>query len=347
MIRLNLEIQDPSRSDSAKLLALAALFTSLAQGDKADQARAALEDKVGGRVVGTNPGMAAPYGTPGAVTLASHAQLDPADNPAAGIPSPSEAFGVGNDAAASGSASSQSNASTSVGSDAAALPDPAAVFAGSAGNAAPLTPPAGTPPAPPSGAQTAGASTPASGAVELDAEGLPWDATINALGADGGHPKTADGKWKKKRGVGETYLNERKAMLRAALAAGNGAAPAGAPATPPANVPAPPPAGAGAPVPPPPPVTPPSTAGNVTPTPQASQQTTNGAAVSSTGTVTMAQLLPRVTAAITAGLLTPDSAAGIAKEISGGSIDNVAMFAVRPDLVPVFWQRLDVLGIPA
>ena len=87
MIRLNLEIQDPSRSDSAKLLALAALFTSLAQGDKADQTRAALEDKVVGRVVG------APSGTVHAVPLARHAQLDPADNPAAGIPSPSEAFG--------------------------------------------------------------------------------------------------------------------------------------------------------------------------------------------------------------------------------------------------------------
>lgn len=357
MLKLNLELENPSRADGPQLLALAALFTSLANGNKADQVRAGLDDKsTGGRVAAMPQAMAAGYGSTTGQVIGAGA-LDSADNPATGIPSPAEAFGAGHGSAALDQDAAKLEALAGGGAAGATLadvglPDPAQVFAGESPNvppvAAPSTPPAGTLPAPNSGAQTAGASIPASGAtVELDAEGLPWDATINATSGDGGHPKTADGKWKKKRGVGETYLNERKAQLRAALAAGNGAAPAGVPATPPANALVPPPAGAGAPVPPPPPVTPPApgSVGNgqaATSSPQASQQTTPAAAGSS---VTMAQLLPRVTAAITAGTLTPDSAAGLAKEISGGAIDNVAMFAVRPDLIPALWARLDVLGI--
>jgi hypothetical protein len=345
MIRLNLEVTDPSRADGPKLLALAALFTQLAQGSSAEQARAALEDKAvagSARTVGASPALAAPY----AGQVIGAGALDPADNPATGIPSPVEAFRVESPETATGqidrAALEQAVAD-------AALPDPAAVFAGAvpnvaapgAGNPAISAPnTASTPPVPSSVPAVAGAPASAPAGVDLDAEGLPWDATINAVSADGGHPKTADGKWKKKRGVGETYVNERKALLRAALAAGN-AAPAGGPVTPPPSASVPPPAGAGAPVPPPPPSNP-GNAGAPIPTPQASVPTTQGAAGSN---VTMAQLLPRVTAAITAGTLTPDSAAGLAKEISGGAIDNVAMFAVRPDLIPALWARLDVLGI--
>jgi hypothetical protein len=48
-----------------------------------------------------------------------------------------------------------------------------------------------------------------------------------------------------------------------------------------------------------------------------------------------------------AGLLTPDSSAAIVREISEGKIDNVAMLAVAPALIPALVARLDALGIPA
>lgn len=350
MIRLHLDIEDPTRSDGPKLLALAALFTQLAQGSSAEQQREALDKPStrNERVVGAAPNVAVSH-------VAPQATLDAADNPAAGMPSPAEAFGttMGNGAAGSVSASSPSHASTGAASTSASpesengghsapavsLPDPAVAF-GNGGNvpAVPLVTPSGTPPAPNSGAPTAGAPTPASAGVELDAEGLPWDASIHASTK----AKLANGNWKVKRGTGEAYLNERKALLRAALAAGGNAAAAGAPATPlPSASPAPAPV-AGAPVPPPPPVE----AGNVqTPTPPPLPPTTGGTAGSNA--VTLQQIMPRVTAAITAGTLTVDSAAAIVHELSGGQINNVAMLAVAPALLPAFAARLDALGIPA
>jgi hypothetical protein len=63
--------------------------------------------------------------------------------------------------------------------------------------------------------------------------------------------------------------------------------------------------------------------------------------------VTLAQVMPRVTAAIGAGTLTVDSAAAIVRELSDGKIDNVAMLAVAPALLPAFVARLDALGVPA
>lgn len=353
MLKLNLEIQDPRASDGPQLLALAALFTALASGNKADQVRGQLADATARseRTVGAAPALAAAY--TGQVVGAD--ALDPADNPARGLPSPAEAFGtsMGNGVAGSGSAFSPSPASTGADSTSASqaqetgapsapevsLPDPETAFGGSTGNVpAPLTPPAGTPPAQNSGSQTAGASIPASGAgVELDAEGIPWDANIHAST----RAKLVNGNWKLKRGVGETYVLERKAVLRQALQAGN-VAPVGAPASPPANVPVPPPAGAGAPVPPPPAS---GSVGNVIPTPPPLAPTTPGAAGSNP--VTLAQVLPRVTAAIGAGLLTVDSAAAVVRELSDGKIDSVAMLAVAPALIPQFVARLDALGIPA
>jgi hypothetical protein len=359
MIKMNLEIIDPRRSDGPQLLALAALFTQLAQGSTAEQTRAALDDKVmGERVVGMPQAVAAPY--------AGQTQLDPADNPAAGIPTAREAFadaghakplpdpatvgfGAGNALAASGSASSPSPVSTGAASmsepaaSTTALPVPPAPGAaaapvippppGSVPNApaVPSATPNGTPPAPSNGAQTAGASTPANVGVELDSEGVPWDASIHASTKT----KTQDGKWKVKRGTGEAYLNERKAQLKAAVGAGNAAATTGAPAMPPPAA-LPPPVPAGAPV---------GNAPAAMPTmPQASPQTTPG--TDGSNTVTMATLLPRVTKAISAGLLTADSAGAIVSELTGGQVQAVAMLAVAPAFIPQFSARLDALGIP-
>ena len=343
MIRLNLEIHEPTRADSPKLRALAALFLSLADGTTAEQTRAALDNKtperperqvvLGGRQVGKTAMMEA---------------LSAADNPAAGMPTPAEAFRQ-----ESPETATLPDPAVVFAGNAATLPDPAAVFAG---NAAAVPPP-------PSGPQLSSAATPqtvAPGspalspvshpvpgnvpppeaapapaatisnalAVELDSEGIPWDASIHASTK----VKIANGTWKVKRGTGEAYLKERKALLKAAVSAGGNA---GAPATPPANASVPPLAGAGV-------------LGNAPaaiPTPQASQQTTPAAA-GSNGAVTMARVLPRVTSAISAGLLTPDSAAAIVRELSDGKIDNVAMLAVAPALLAPFAARLDLLGIP-
>jgi hypothetical protein len=353
MIRLNLEIADTGRHDAVQLRALSAMFLVLADGGKADQVRAALEEKTTAarseRTVGASPALAAPYG---AQVVGTGAVLDPADNPATGMPTPAEAFGGHGspelDAdAAKLEALAGAGAAGPTGADL-DLPPPAAAFGGAgnvpapgAGNQAISSQQTGSlPPVPSSVPSAAGAPAAAPAGVELDVEGIPWDASIHASTK----AKLASGAWKVKRGTPELYLKERKELLRQAVAAGGNAAPAGVPATPPASAAVPPPAGAGAPVPPPP-----SNSGNAPapiPTPQASGQTTPAAA-GSNGAVTMAQVLPRVTAAISAGLLTPDSAAAIVRELSDGKIDNVAMLAVAPQLLAPFAARLDVLGIPA
>lgn len=362
MIRLNLEIADTGRHDALQLRALSAMFLVLADGGKADQVREQLAQKTPERAVGASPALAAPY---------AGAKLDPADNPATGMPSPAEAFaGHGSPELDVDAAKLEALAGPGAAGATAQdldLPPPAAAFGG-AGNVPAVPAPSNGPPAlpavtpqtvppgspasnpasppvpgnvpPPAAAPALAGSINSAPGVELDSEGIPWDASIHASTK----AKIANGTWKVKRGTGETFLLERKALLKAAVAAGGNVAPAGAPATPQGNVSAPPAGGAGAPVPPPP--SNPGNAPAATPTPQASQQTTPAAA-GSNGAVTMAQVLPRVTSAITAGLLTPDSAAAIVRELSDGKIDNVAMLAVAPQLLAPFAARLDLLGIPA
>lgn len=343
MIKMHIDLDQAGPQDAHQLRALSALFLALATREGAT-----VEASSGGK------GKAEPFtgAKIPALTIA------PADSPAAGMPSPSEAFGAGNGVAGSGSASLATVASTSAASNAAgqtgvdaALPDPAAAFGGAGNVPAAPAPSNGPPPLPavtppitppgsiaaPSGSSLPGTPAPApaaapggagsTGAVELDAEGLPWDAAIHAST----RAKLANGNWKVKRGTGETFLLERKALLRAALSAGT------TPTIAPGAAAIIPPAPAGAPL------------GNVPapiPTPQASEQITHGTAASN-GVVTMAQVLPRVTSAITAGLLTADSAAAIVAELSEGKINNVAMLAVAPHLLAPFAARLDLLGIPA
>lgn len=189
-------------------------------------------------------------------------------------------------------------------------PDLAAAFGGSNSgpNVAPLMPPAGAPPAPPNGAPTAGAST----QVETDKEGLPWDSRIHSSNKK----KAATGIWMARRGVDPMTSDQIKAQLKAAMSVGNAQPPAGAP-------------------PPPPPL--------VTPTPIPLPETTPSAAGSDA--ITLPMLLPRITTAMAAGHLTADTAGAIAMELSGGKINNVAMLAVAPQLIPAFWQRLDQLGV--
>lgn len=286
---------------------------------------------------------------------ASNAKIiAPEDNPAAGVASPQEAFG----------APPQTTALTNVVLNQRALErlvsavdtpspllDPMAAFAGGSvavPNGAPFTAgaipsptaqvaPPGTlipaalvggmlVPLPASAAPTAAGQvqpgTPAPG-VEIDADGLPWDPRIHSSGAK---RNKGDNKWTAKRGVMPQTVTAVTAELRAAMNVGN--------AVPPAQALSPGMAahlGTGTPALP-------------IPTPQVSPPTMPSGAASN-GVITMAHLLPRVTSAIDRGQLTPDQTAAIASEVSGGQVTNVAMFVVAPQLIPVFWARLDQLGV--
>lgn len=358
MIRLNLEVSDPTRADAPRLLALAALFTSLAQSNEAGQAGAALDKTPSGPVIGASGQVLQVSADPANRRTAGEqlGQLDPADNPERGMPSAREVFGRTESAETATRAISREEIDIALG--AVALPSPEAAFGGNAGavppppsgpqlsnGATPQTLPPGAPVPPPALPPVATpvpmpgtVSAPAASignvpGVELDVEGIPWDASIHASTK----VKIANGTWKVKRGTGEAYLLERKALLKAAVSVGN--APVGAPVTPSLNASAPPPVVAGA------PGNVPAPAAGATPTPTPSPATTAGTGASSPAT--LAQVMPRVTAAISAGTLTVDSAAAIVRDISDGKIDNVAMLAVAPALLPAFVARLDALGIPA
>ena len=90
----------------------------------------------------------------------------------------------------------------------------------------PTLPPVAPPPAPPTApaavAPTAPAAPPSpAGGVQLDKDGLPWDARIHAK------TKTmnADGTWRRFRGVQDALVAEVEASLRASMAATVPAAP--------------------------------------------------------------------------------------------------------------------------
>lgn len=328
MSLIKIELDSEDLRNPARLAQLAAMFEGLRSFDHASTNAIVTQRPLTGPIV-------------------------PDDNPAAGIPAPFEAF-KGNPVAGSVSASSPSNALTGAGSTgsgpaaigaegtAPTIPSPAAAFAPLApapqlgaqplppvtptmpqpGAIAPLPvspiPPAPAP-APAAAPAPAGSTSPAPG-VELDSEGLPWDVRIHASSKE----KITNGTWKLKRGVGNqvVWLNQIKDELRRAL--GNApAAPAAAPN----------------------PAWPFPIPGKTT-SPTASPPATPAPAASDTGTITMARLLPRVTAALDQGRLTADQAGQICAQVSGGAVTNVAMLAVRPDLIPHVWGQLDAMGIP-
>lgn len=311
---MEIRIEDVGAESPRVLLALAAMLSTLAGQTAAAAPAPTFADQV--------KSFAADVG----------AKLHPADNPAQGMPTAKEAFGSGNVVADSGTASSPNSAATSADSAPPAVEiDPRVAFA--APNVAPPTT-SGPPPLPPvtpptsqlgnaeqpadwpfkvpGAAAPAPASAPAgsTSTVQLDAEGLPHDNRIHSTPAK----INADGKWKARRGLQEIEGNRVKAELRAALSVPNGAPP------------------------PPPPMTPPPIPGMPTP----------GAAAPAAGNapLTVGQLLPRITAAIGAGMLTPEGAGQMLHALSDGKVTNVAMLAVAPHLIPLFVAQLDALGIP-
>lgn len=188
-------------------------------------------------------------------------------------------------------------------------------------------------------ASGAAPSIPASG-VELDKNGLPWDERIHA----GTKTKIKSGEWKAKKGVEAATVAQVEAELRARVSAGN--APAGVAAVPtapiavipaianPATSPASDPAavfGGAAPGVPPapaiptaPPVAPLAPAATVAPSVSADP-------------ATFEQLMPRITAAVTAGIM-PPTAVGAACAAHG--IASVVTLQQSPAFVPLVWATL-------
>lgn len=221
--------------------------------------------------------------------------------------------------------------------------DPATVFGGGAVAPAPLAasiPPAATPAivAPPAPATTAPITTtlgPASlgavaASVELDKNGLPWDERIHA----GTKTKLKSGEWKAKKSVDPALVASVEAELRARMAA-TPAPVAAVPAVPAAPVaPAVDPAavfGAAAPGVPPaptiptaPPVAPLAPAATVAPSVSADP-------------ATFEQLMPRITAAVTAGIM-PPTAVGAACAAHG--VASVVTLQQSPQFVPLVWATL-------
>lgn len=221
--------------------------------------------------------------------------------------------------------------------------DPAAVFGGGAAAPAPLAasiPQTATPAivAPPAPAITAPITTtlgPASlgavaASVELDKNGLPWDERIHA----GTKTKLKGGEWKAKKSVDPALVASVEAELRARIAA-MPAPVAAVPAVPAAPVaPAVDPAavfGAAAPGVPPAPVIP--TAPPVAPLAPAA---TVAPSVSA-DPATFEQLMPRITAAVTAGIM-PPTAVGAACAAHG--VASVVTLQQSPQFVPLVWATL-------
>ena len=252
--------------------------------------------------------------------------------------------------------------------------DPAAVFGGAA-VPAPLA--ASIPPiaaaatvAPPPPANTAPITTtlgPASlgagaASVELDKNGLPWDERIHA----GTKTKLKSGEWKAKKQVAPELVASVEAELRARMAAGNVASPV-APTVPtpplaspvgassptttasPAVAPATDPAAVfgGAPAVPAAPLAPTAVPANNAPTMAnaglPSYPATPGAPAGVSpdtappAPATFEQLMPRITAAVTAGIM-PPTAVGAACAAHG--VASVVTLQQSPQFVPLVWATL-------
>jgi hypothetical protein len=232
-----------------------------------------------------------------------------------------------------------------------AIADPAAVFGGGAAVAVPLPPtvapsiagavplpiapeamtantstatptPAFVPPAPTAPgmvAPTASAAAPTTPAnvVELDSKGLPWDERIHA----GTKSKLKSGEWKAKKQVEAALVASVEAELRARVAASPApvaavqdaaAVFAAAPGVPAVPAPFVPPAAPLAPAAP-------------------------AAPSVSADPTTFEQLMPRITAAVTAGSIAP-TAVGAACAAHG--VASVVTLQTNPQFVPLVWATL-------
>lgn len=226
---IKIEITDPLMTAAHELLAVADLLTALASKTRMTVPGATPRDGEAAHAHGVIAG-AVKTALDGGATAVTIRTTDPAldvttlapeDNPAAGaeVPNPADIFGgnvdpatvFGGNAAAGVFAKTESpeTATRSYSREEidAAIAGNAAAGA-TDGNPAISTPqPAFIPPAPPAAASASVAS------VELDSDGLPWDARIHAETRS----KVKAGSWKRKRGVDESVVAEVEAQLRAVL----------------------------------------------------------------------------------------------------------------------------------
>ena len=172
----------------------------------------------------------------------------------------------------------------------------------------------------------AGASMPGVGAVERDAEGLPWDGRIHSSK----RTKIANGTWKTKRGIDDAAVEAVKAELRGAMAAPAPASVPGVPIAPPVNPAFVPPN--------PPPIFPPPNPAFVAPVPGVVPiappivvPAPPPAPPPASGAVTFPILMQRLTAGIATRSITPER---ISAAVQSVGLANLPLLASRPDLVP-------------
>jgi len=186
--------------------------------------------------------------------------------------------------------------------------------------------------------------TPGASAVELDADGLPWDGRINSAG----RAIVADGRWKKKRGIDPDYITQVQNELRRAMTA-----PAFLPmiADVMTSTVVPPPS-ITTPVVPAVPVPPPTVASAVSPAPLADTTPATGSAGAAT-TASLSDIKP-VVAATTGPISFPALMQTIIKgkfeqatvhaALASIGLESLPMLAQRPDLIPNFCATLGIGG---
>lgn len=181
------------------------------------------------------------------------------------------------------------------------------------------TAPAPSVPAPPTAPAATAPAAPATpttlAGIEVDADGLPWDARIHA----GGRAKNADGRWRQKRSLNDAALKNRvEAELRQALGA---AASVPVPLPPPApSVPG----TSGSPAIPSPPGVP------TVPTPAASTTAVEAEE-------TAPSFLARIGGMLASGALTQDK---LAAALSAAGLTSMSQLITAPVMVPVVRAHL-------
>lgn len=184
---------------------------------------------------------------------------------------------------------------------------------------------AGPGPLPVGGAPSVPPPPPAASPVDVDADGLPWDARIHA----GGRAKNADGRWRAKRGVGDDYRLNVVAELRAALGAPE--APAAVPLPPAPTVPPPPPAMSDSAT--------PASAPLPEPTDSSPAVLAPSLPAPSAGDL-FGALMRKITPAQTAGKLT---SVEISTILAGVGLTALRDLMVRPDLIPSVEEQITAL----
>lgn len=203
---------------------------------------------------------------------------------------------------------------------------------------APQTPALPSVPAAAAPTEPAAPSTHANG-VQVDKEGLPWDARIHSGGEN---RMNADGTWRKRKGLKDAaFVAKVKAELLAAMAVPGAAAPAVVPEVPlrdiaapiaAAAIPAPEVAVAQIPLPPADGAVPPIPAPTV-PAVTAAPPLTDALPAPTT----LPELMPRITSAMMAGTIPADALLTAVKQ---HDLPDLPTLGHRIDLIPAIWATL-------